>query len=201
MAFNLVIEKHNRRIIFARDAALPLMVDALFSHVSHSYSIWPGAVPENFTVGTCWQYRLVNNSVVYEPIDAQYEPYYIAAAQKGAALQHLRRAVDKHRDFVTKQVIGQDQVYLDKSNQADHLLRTSGEINVDLFPYVRDYAVLQGINIRDAAALIRFRYGQQQQILIQSENERMTFTKRILESTSENIDMITREVLEYEQRA
>lgn len=197
MAYTLIVEKNEARIVFIRDANQPLLLDALWPPVGYNYLFWNKSVDAE-VLKTPWLYRIQGEKIVAAP-------YAFAAnaeenARRGQLLVQLARATNRHRRVVLKEdLIGQETIYRLKAEEATRFLADPTQ-SQESFPWLREAAAFEGLSIKQAANQVIFRYTQAQQVLRHTENKRRWFTRRILTAASNELATVQRELTEYERR-
>lgn len=197
MAYTLIVEKEEARVVFIRDATTPLLLDALWPPVGYNYLHWPLPVSEEMLL-TPWNYFIREGKIVVSKYEFQNKAR--ENALRGGLLVQLARATNRHRRMVFKEdVIGQAEVYRLKTDEATRFLADTAQ-NPNLFPWLSETAVFEGFTLEQSANQIMFRHTQSQSILRHTENQRRWFTRRILTAGSNELETVRTELTAYERR-
>jgi hypothetical protein len=197
MAYTLIVEKEEARVVFIRDAHIPLLLDALWPPVGYNYLLWTGALTEDM-LAKPWNYLVQGNKLVSSPYVAEVNA--IENALRGGLLVQLARATNRHRRMVFKEdVIGQAEVYRLKTDEATRFL-VNTEQNPNDFPWLSETAAFEGLTLEQSANQIMFRHTQSQAVLRHTENQRRWFTRRILTAGGNELETVRTELTAYERR-
>lgn len=113
--------------------------------------------------------------------------HYHFMSEKVAAFDFLFRVINtKRRDLNNVSIFGQDKIYAQKLREAVHVRyhNSIGEgFKAEFMPYLRNYAELAGISMIEAADKVFDRSLEEKDGLVESENERMIMTQRIMDTT------------------
>lgn len=197
MAHTLIVEKEEARIVFIREATVPLLLDALWPPVGYNYLQWNGPV-DDAVLAAPWNYVIQGNKLVA----SQYAFQSNAAenARRGGLLVQLARATNRHRRMVLKEDIqGQADVYRLKAEEATRFLADTQQ-NPISFPWLSETAAFEGLSLEQSANQIMFRHTQSQAVLRHTENQRRWFTRRILTAGSNELETVQTELTSYERR-
>lgn len=195
MAYTLVVEKTEARIVCIKDAAAPLLTDSLWPSTSHNYMLWPKIVKTE-VFASPWNYVITDGMIVASP--CAYASVARQNSIKGELLVHLARAVNRNRRLVCKEyLLAQDTVYEKKFVAASDFIRTGVSQNM---AWLQAAAENSGLTLLQEAHQIVFRHTQADNILLNSETQRKDFTKRILQSTATNTDALRAEITAYERK-
>lgn len=197
MAYTLIVEKTEARIVFIRDAHQPLLLDALWPPVGYNYLFWNKPLADE-VLKTPWLYTFQGEKIVATPY--AHKQNAEENARRGTLLVQLARATNRHRRTVIKEDLeGQETIYRLKAEEATRFLADPAQ-SPDSFPWLRESAAFEGLTIQQAANQIIFRYAQTQQVLRYTENQRRWFTRRILTAASNELATVQNELTEYERR-
>lgn len=195
MAYTLVVEKQQARIVFVKDSAAPLLTDALWPSTSHNYVLWPKSVGAA-VFASPWNHVISDGVIVQSP--CTYASVARQNAMKGELLVHLARAVNRNRRLVCKEyLLVQDIVYEKKFVAASEFIRTGQSSNMAWLTAASENS---GLSLLQEANQIVFRHTQADNILLDSETKRQTFTRRILQSTATDADALRAEITSYERK-
>jgi len=197
MAYTLIVEKEEARIVFIRDATAPLLLDALWPPVGYNYLHWPFAVSDE-VLAAPWNYVIQGNKIVASTYTFQSNA--IENAKRGGLLVQLARATNRHRRMVLKEDIqGQADVYRLKADEATRFLADTQQ-SPSAFPWLSETAAFESLTLEQSANQIMFRHTQQQAILRHTENQRRWFTRRILTAGVNELETVRTELTDYERR-
>lgn len=132
-----------------------------------------------------WDYE--NNYYVIKEEDFSEEDlyYYNLTAEKSAALDEIFYRILHYRRPILNSLNLQESVYMFKYLEANEIVKMSDDAIIDEteFPFVFDYATLNGTDIRSAAAEVLFKSKVYKTALCNTETMRMKYVKRIKECT------------------
>lgn len=195
MSYTIVVEKREARIVFIRNSAAPLLTDALWPSTSHNYVLWPKLVASSVWASP-WNHVITNDVIVPSPCS-----YAVVARQnsvKGELLVHLARAINRNRRLVCKEyLLVQDIVYEKKFVAAADFIRTGASQNMAWLVAASENS---GLSLMQEAHQIVFRHTQADNILLDSETQRQTFTRRILRATATDTEALRAEITAYERK-
>lgn len=199
MALQAVVEKSTGRLVFVRDATIPMDLTAVWSPVDHNYVILAnGTVPQGaFATPYAFSFsgRTLNAATITEDAARPYQQKWALAN----LVLHVGRAIARHRLLVTSCSPDQHLVHALKIEEANALV--SGLATEDKMPFLQQDAALDGITVRQAADLVRFRAQQQFETLLTTENARRRLMKRVLSAQPSEYDTVEQEITHYEQTA
>lgn len=200
MAYTLVIEKSESRIVFVSDAHDSLLLDALWPTVGYNYWKRTGNL-DTAVLKAPWLYVVQQGGAIVA------KPYALVKTAegnniRGKLLVQLARATNRHRRMVLKEdLIGQDSVYSYKVKDAERYLAASDTVKAhDRFPWLQDAAEFDSITLEQAANNILFRKTQAEDVLRYTENRRRRLTRRILTTPINELDAVRNDLTEYERR-
>ena len=125
--------------------------------------------------------------------------HYHFMSEKVAALDFLFRVINaKRRELNNVSLFGQDKIYGQKLREAVHVRyhNSIGEgFKAEFMPYLRNYAELAGISMIEAADKVFDRSLEEKDSLVESENERMVLTQKIIDATT--LDELKAIIQEY----
>jgi hypothetical protein len=198
MAYTLIVEKSEARVLFIKDASVPLLLDALWPTVAYNYVLYPLVIPSEAILREPWNYVLQGPTFVAKPY-----PYVENAkenAHRANMLVQLAKATNRHRRMVVKEdLLGQDLVYALKTSEAQRFLADTSQPPA-MFPWLSQEAAFDSMTLAEAANHIIFRHTQAQQILIYTERRRREFTRRILSLGMQELATVQNELTDYERR-
>jgi len=124
---------------------------------------------------------------------------YHFISEKVAALDFMLRVINaKRRELNNVSIFAQDKIYAQKLREAVHVRyhNSIGEgFKADFMPYLRNYAELAGISMIEAADKVFDRSLEEKDSLVESENERMILTQKIIDATT--VDELKAIIQEY----
>lgn len=198
MAYTLIVEKSEARVLFVKDASVPLLLDALWPTVAYNYVLYPLPIPSEAILREPWNYVLQGPTFV-----AKSYPYVDNArenAQRANMLVQLAKATNRHRRMVVKEdLLGQDLVYAIKTSEAQRFLADVTQ-PASMFPWLAQDAAFDGMTLAEAANHVIFRHTQAQQILLYTERRRREFTRSILSVGMQELATVQNELTDYERR-
>lgn len=197
MAHTLIVEKEEARVVFIREATVPLLLDALWPPVGYNYLQWHGPV-DAAVLTAPWNYIVQGTKFVASPY--AFQSNAAENARRGGLLVQLARVINRHRRMVLKEDIqGQAEVYRLKAEEATRFLADTQQSPTS-FPWLAETAAFEGLSLEQSANQIMFRHTQSQSVLRYTENQRRWFTRRILTAQSNELETVQTELTAYERR-
>lgn len=179
MAWNLVVRKHDGRILFARDSSIPLYTQKLWSPVDHTYPRWDKA-PTGFSDVTCHKYRLTRQGTKFDLIleEGEHDPL---AKQKADALQYLWKILQRHSLTTSGEQPCFDEIMQFLADDVANFLEGQQGPFGFLEAYKQEHFAP---DLTTAVKVYQLNMSLRRDQLIKVEQQRVNFTKQILDATS-----------------